>query len=829
MAAPTFFFFISFIFSFHTLFTTAADTIAVNQTITDGETIVSAEQTFELGFFTPGNTTTTRNRYLGIWYKRLATDTVAWVANRNNPIANNSGELTLRPDGVLVLRDSNTNTIIWSSSSTGTVRNPVAKLLDSGNLMVVDGDDISVNNNGDYIWQSFDHPTDTFLPGLKFGRNLAKGVVTNFTSWRSDDDPSEGEFMVYMDFDGLPQVFQKRGNEIQYRLGSWNGLRFTGMLSLSPNSIFTFSHVSNENEIYYKFELINRSVLTKMMLTPAGNMLRLNWINRTQGWFMFSTPTVDSCVRYGLCGPYGSCDIEQSPSCACLRGFTPKDPSEWGLADWTNGCEREIPLDCGAGEGFRRYSSVKLPDTRRSWYDMNMTLKQCEVKCKNECNCTAYSTLDIKYNTGCLLWYGELIDIRTYSDAGQDIYIRVAAAEIEKDKTTSRSKKKVRMIVIPVMIGLTVLLGVCLLTILKRRNSKAQGQHDSIAKDREGSKIYESRDNDLDLPLFSLSTLLGATNNFSFNNKLGEGGFGPVYKGCLDDGREIAVKRLSESSTQGVEEFKNEVIFISKLQHRNLVKILGCCVEGEEKMLVYEYMPNKGLDLFLFQEAKRKTLNWTQRFHIINGIARGLLYLHQDSRLRIIHRDLKAANILLDHDMNPKISDFGMARSFGGNDNETNTNRVVGTYGYMSPEYAGDGIFSVKSDVFSFGVLVLEIVSGQKNRGFFHQEHHHNLLGHAWRLYKVGNTLELVDASLDGSTFEILRTVHVALLCVQNNPDDRPIMSTVIMMLSSDGPLPEPRQPGFYTEDAKFGPENSASMQTEKSSNEITVTLLKPR
>ncbi|KAM0063417.1 putative protein kinase RLK-Pelle-DLSV family [Helianthus debilis subsp. tardiflorus] len=197
---------------------------------------------------------------------------------------------------------------------------------------------------------------------------------------------------------------------------------------------------------------------------------------------------------------------------------------------------------------------------------------------------------------------------------------------------------------------------------------------------------------DLELPLFSLSTILHATNNFSFNNKLGEGGFGPVYKGVLEDGQEIAVKRLAKTSTQGLHEFKNEVISISKLQHQNLVKLLGCCIEGDEKMLIYEYMPNRGLDSFIFDTTPKELLGWRARYHIINGIARGLLYLHQDSRLRIIHRDLKASNILLDKDMNPKISDFGMARIFEGDQIEANTNRVVGTYGYMAPEYAGDGI-----------------------------------------------------------------------------------------------------------------------------------------
>ncbi|XP_076898293.1 G-type lectin S-receptor-like serine/threonine-protein kinase At4g27290, partial [Bidens hawaiensis] len=343
-----------------------------------------------------------------------------------------------------------------------------------------------------------------------------------------------------------------------------------------------------------------------------------------------------------------------------------------------------------------------------------------------------------------------------------------------------------------------------------------------------GRLVPLPEDNVLDLPLFDLSTLLKATNNFSDNNKIGEGGFGSVYKGLLEDGREVAVKRLSKKSTQGVEEFKNEVIFTYKLQHRNLVKILGFSIQGEEKLLVYEWMPNKALDLFLFRETEKHLLSWPQRFHIIKGVARGLLYLHQDSILRIIHRDLKPANILLDHDMNPKISDFGIARSFRGNETQTKAKRVVGTHGYMSPEYAGKGITSTKSDVFSFGVLVLEIVSGKKNRQFFCHDHNHNLLGHAWLLYKEGKSLELADESLIESllTREVARTIHVALLCVQSIPEDRPDMCMVVMMLSCECCLLQPKHPGFYTQDGQFGTESSSSMQTQVSNNNVTITIV---
>ncbi|KAJ0500694.1 putative protein kinase RLK-Pelle-DLSV family [Helianthus annuus] len=336
---------------------------------------------------------------------------------------------------------------------------------------------------------------------------------------------------------------------------------------------------------------------------------------------------------------------------------------------------------------------------------------------------------------------------------------------------------------------------------------------------------------DLELPLYSLSTILHATNNFSFNNKLGEGGFGPVYKGVLEDGQEIAVKRLAKTSTQGLHEFKNEVISISKLQHRNLVKLLGCCIEGDEKMLIYEYMPNRGLDSFIFDTTLKELLDWRARYHIINGIARGLLYLHQDSRLRIIHRDLKASNILLDKDMNPKISDFGMARAFGGDQIEANTNRVVGTYGYMAPEYAGDGIFSIKSDVYSFGVLVLEIVCGKKNRGFVHKEHCNNLIGHAWGLHAEGRSLQLVDKCLGESinVSEVLRSIHVGLLCVQRHPEDRPTMTSVILMLGSEGPLSSPKEPGFYVGKSTHDTTQSSSSNGGSSNNELSITMLDGR
>ncbi|KAL1335192.1 hypothetical protein HN51_064132 [Arachis hypogaea] len=333
-----------------------------------------------------------------------------------------------------------------------------------------------------------------------------------------------------------------------------------------------------------------------------------------------------------------------------------------------------------------------------------------------------------------------------------------------------------------------------------------------------------------DVQVFSLCDIELATDRFSIENKLGQGGYGPVYKGILPDGREIAVKKLSKTSTQGFEEFKNEVTLTARLQHVNLVQLLGFYIDREEQMLVYEYMPNKSLDYYLFDPIRRLLLDWSKRVAIIEGVTQGLLYLQEYSRLTIIHRDIKASNILLDGEMKPKISDFGMARIFSKDEQEANTAKIVGTYGYVSPEYLKKGLYSVKSDVYSFGVLLLQIIGGKVTR--YYGEHENlTLMEYAYELWKEGRGMEFADPFLDdtASGCKILRCIQIGLLCVQEDANDRPSVLEISSMLRSETVLATPKKPAFSREKDMQEHGEFVMKQEHYSVNEATMSQIVAR
>ncbi|KAI9127582.1 hypothetical protein K1719_000575 [Acacia pycnantha] len=360
----------------------------------------------------------------------------------------------------------------------------------------------------------------------------------------------------------------------------------------------------------------------------------------------------------------------------------------------------------------------------------------------------------------------------------------------DNSPSQGKSNRSRIIIIVAVVIGAFSVLLILILIYFVFRKSKKAIDNEAEKKDEEEIKPADSLQ-------FDFETIRVATDNFSIANKLGQGGYGSVYKGNLHNGQEVAVKRLSMNSGQGDLEFKNEVLLMAKLQHRNLVRLLGFCLEGIERLLIYEYLPNRSLDYVLFDPIQRTHLNWEVRYKIIVGIARGILYLHEDSRLRIIHRDLKASNILLDKELNPKIADFGMARLFDVDQTQSNTSKVVGTYGYMAPEYALHGQISTKLDVFSFGILVLEIISGQNNSNVIDEENIQDLLSFVWKNWREVTTSNIVDPVISsGSRDEITRCIHIALLCVQENAGDRPTMASVELMLNSySSSLPLPSRP----------------------------------
>ncbi|KAJ0250225.1 Cysteine-rich receptor-like protein kinase 40 [Hirschfeldia incana] len=307
---------------------------------------------------------------------------------------------------------------------------------------------------------------------------------------------------------------------------------------------------------------------------------------------------------------------------------------------------------------------------------------------------------------------------------------------------------------------------------------------------------------------YDLGMILSATEDFAPENKLGQGGFGTVYKGKLLNGKEIAVKRLARGLEGGIE-FKNEVSLLTRLQHKNLVKLLGFCSEGDEEILVYEFVPHSSLDRFIFDEEKRSLLTWEVRFKIIEGIARGLVYLHEDSQLKIIHRDLKASNILLDAEMNPKVADFGTARLFDTDETRAETKRIAGTRGYMAPEYLNHGQISAKSDVYSFGVVLLEMISGQRNNSFEGE----GIAVFAWKRWSEGRPEVIFDPLLlKNPSVQIIKLIQTGLLCVQEDATKRPTMSSVMVWLGSETiTIPSPKAPAF-TENYSQSEDGTMSM-----------------
>ncbi|XP_059292301.1 G-type lectin S-receptor-like serine/threonine-protein kinase At4g03230 isoform X1 [Lycium ferocissimum] len=824
----------------------------------EGETLVSAGKIFELGFFNTTSDDGEFRTYVGIWY-RASPETVVWVANRDNsiPISAELLVVAFHDDGNLKVLDSTGNSYFSTDLASAPSSKRTAKLFDSGNLVLID--DLS----GKRLWQSFNYTTDTFLPGMKMDDEL------KLTAWGvTQKDPSTGNYTFQLNPGGNSEYAILQRTVLRWKgsapAASANPFSFwelppfvVSMLSnsskesdSSPQSTPNTSHVPFFNKT--RTDNIASVSYTRLVMNSSGEIQLYGWDDKSRGWFEMWSEPQGPCGVYNTCGKFGICNSEIMPLCKCLPGFDPASPDDWMAGKYTGGCSRKSDSNCNKKSEFDTFLNMHAmkfeePDLL---YSEAKSEEDCRKECLGNCNCLAYSYFEVaKPRRGisstetvsrCSIWTSDLNNLQEDYTGGFNLSVRVAITDIEQGAWSGKKAASLNLKALIISISLTAgIITMCCISYVIYRNKKVArrkaeeiivGNRIDYLPESESSSKYVITEDDkkrIDVPFFNLKSILVATDNFSDANRLGQGGFGPVYKGMFPQGQEMAVKRLSSHSSQGAEEFKNEVMLIAKLQHRNLVRLLGYCIEANEKILLYEYMPNKSLDTFIFGHALRQLLDWNIRFDIILGIARGLHYLHHDSRLRIIHRDLKTSNILLDEEMNAKISDFGLARIVEGKSIEANTQKIAGTFGYLSPEYALEGLFSIKSDVFAFGVVVLEIISGKRNLELFEGT---NLLGQAWKLWMENRALEVMDPILveKFNETEALKCINVALLCVQEDSGDRPTMSNVIVMLGSENmALPRPNQPAFVTRRNTTSSTSSSSYfkPDTGSNNELTITV----
>ncbi|XP_027169255.1 receptor-like serine/threonine-protein kinase SD1-6 [Coffea eugenioides] len=770
----------------------ARDTLGVNESLVVyyGDFLESSNQRFQLTITHPLSWAW----YLTVLYVSMRQTIDAW-ANDNYliPARTEPAYVTMNPDGKLVVYDISHNQLIVANSQQPVfISNTTATLLDNGNLVLR-------APGGNTVWQSFDYPTNKWLQGMKLGVFGSSTIL--LTSRPTFGDPAS---TLGINPNNTKEIVIMQDGVVYWRSGIWNGQNFS-FLDISDDFGLNFYYVSDWNETYFTWNS-STDPYALFILAATGQ------IHVSSGDFT---------------------DSQALAVCDMIDGKTWKNQ--------TMGCTNP----CGAGDGFKEIMG-DLDAWDEIWNNDN-ALHYCKSICRKNCSCYAYSNTTYDNNgvaLGCKIATrkkGNLI----FSDK-QKLFVRerfVLVKEVSpptqspelapsppwRKKKSDAWKVKLSIAAAAVFLGALALLYLC--CNLQR---KIHHHEDTLNNSTHGPGNFQLPDErDHELPLFEFSIITFATDQFSEENKLVQGEFGSVYKGKLPTGQEIAVKRLNILSGHGIDkQFETEVAAMSKLQHRNLVKLLGYSIHGEDRILVYEYLPNGSLDSFIFDATTQGVLDWKRRSHIIEGIAQGLLYLHKYSRLRIIHKDLKTSNVLLDNNLNPKISGFGAAKVFGEDESRASTLNIIGTYGYMSPEYAMNGIISEKSDVYSFGVMILETITGKKVTSVNDTDDRFTLVGHVWDLWKEGRISDIADPSL-GETIpmhEISRCVQVGLLCVEENAADRPCMSDVISMLNNQFlvGLLVPNRPAFS---ASTGCRNNGNFvqNPDCSNNSVTISDLEAR
>ncbi|XP_059068779.1 G-type lectin S-receptor-like serine/threonine-protein kinase At2g19130 [Cryptomeria japonica] len=731
------------------------DTLLLRDSLTGNQTIMSKNGMFALGFFSPRGT---NNRYIGIWYAQIPEKTVVWVANRDNPVRSMPGVLQFSSDGHLRLFDGK-GLSVWSTDIGQ--KGSRAVITDTGNfIMLGDG-----HNKSEIVWESFAHPGDTWLPGMIFWNGMT------LTSWKSSSDPAIGflSFGIVMSPEKTEMVTVYNKTVPFWSTGEWTATYFTNIhelrdektIKISPSNIYPSS-------IYFSF-WIEKNLVGRIVLQDNG-IIGLYYLMEDKTWNLMWSTRGGQCSAYDICGAYGMCYPNEV--CGCVDGFT-KSKNESHV--WqSSGCERRTPLHCSATEGttdgFFEEKKKYLPHKEAVLINNETTQQGCRTACLNNCSCTAFS-FAISDPPICRLWFGELFGMRDDSSAGQSVFIRLAASELRRSTSKGSRKAHAHSILLPATgAAAAVVLAFLLVGFL-------------LWRCRRQPKKSVEEDVPTSLKSFTYKELRIATQNFK--HKLGSGAFGSVFKGTLPDNTLVAVKRL-EGSGQVEKQFRAEISTIGRIQHVNLVRLWGFCVEGSRRLLVYAYMPNGSLKSFLFckDEEVEKVLDWKTRFEIALGTARGLVYLHEECRDRIIHCDIKPENILLDGDFSPKVADFGLAKLVGRDFSRVLTT-TRGTRGYLAPEWISGLPITPKADVFSFGMTLLEIISGRRNLEPNVEESRFYFPTWASSQIQRGNIIGVVDAKIanEVDTEEVGRAAMVGMLCIQDDENRRPSMREVVKIL----------------------------------------------
>ncbi|GLJ50682.1 hypothetical protein SUGI_1079760 [Cryptomeria japonica] len=732
----------------------SGDTLLLGNSLTGNQTIMSKNGVFALGFFSSKGT---NNWYIGIWYAQISEKTIVWVANRDNPVGGMPGVLQFWSDGHLRLFDSK-GLSVWSTDNG--LNGSRAVITEAGNFVMLGYG----HNNSEIVWESFAHPGDTWLPGMKFWKGM------KLTSRKSSVDPAIGVFSYGIDMSpGKTQFVMVYDNSVPFwSSGEWVTDYFTNIHELDGDKTIQISCVRNSpSSIYFNFRL-EQNVVGRIVLGDNGR-LDLYYLMEDNKWNSMWSTHGGQCSAYDICGAYGECYPNEV--CGCVEGFT-KSKNESHV--WrSSGCERRTPLHCSATEGtaddFFEEKMKYLPQKEAVLTNNEPTQEGCRSACLNNCSCTAFAFADSDPPV-CKLWFAELFGMRD-SSVGQSVFIRLAASELRHSTSEGSSKAPARSIVLSATVAaVAVVLAFLLVGFLLWRRRRQPKK--SVEEDMPTS-----------LKTFTYKELRIATQNFK--HKLGSGAFGSVFKGSLPDDTLVAVKRL-EGSAQGENQFRAEISTIGRIQHVNLVRLWGFCVQGSRRLLVYSYMPNGSLKSFLFYKGEEagKVLDWKTRFHIALGTARGLVYLHEECRDRIIHCDIKPENILLDGDFSPMVADFGLAKLVGRDFSRVLTT-TRGTRGYLAPEWISGLPITPKADVFSFGMTLLEIISGRRNIELNVEDSRFYFPTWAASQIQRGNIIGVVDARIanEADIEEVGRATMVGMLCFQDDENKRPSMGEVVKIL----------------------------------------------